>query len=86
MLRDMVDCWIDDYSHMVQQAEQEQREHEEACDNIRTEIRMVAKLIEFQADKFNDPTQVNDEWLKAAEKFVKGLNIDLRIFRDDIDA
>ena len=86
MLRDIVDSWIDDYLHMVQEAEQEQRQHEEACDNIRTEIRMIAKLIEFQADKFNNPEHVNDEWLKAAEKFVHGLNIDLRIFRDDIDA
>jgi len=85
MLRDMVDCWIDDYSHMVEEGLQEQREHEEACDNIRTEIRMVAKLIEFQADKFLNYEQVDKEWLKAAEKFVKGLNIDLRIFRDDID-
>jgi hypothetical protein len=86
MMKEIVDCWIDDYSHMVQQAEQEQKEWEERCEQVQTDLRMIAKQIEFKAELLNKPSSLSEYQLKLFDRFLDSLNDELYHFREEWNA
>ena len=84
-MRDPVDNWIDDYSHMIEESEQEQKEHEQNCELVKYQLMQVAKLVEFYADLFSFPLNRSDEQVALTWKLIDNLNIDLRSYRNNFD-
>jgi hypothetical protein len=85
-MRDIVDCWIDDYAHTIEESLAEQKEWEERCEQAQYELRQISKLIEFKTELLNNPAKISEFKMRMVEKFIDNLNIDIRIFKENWDA